>query len=333
MSNEYAAQVRNRTFDLVPPAPNQNVIATKWMYTEKYLADGSFDRPKARWVARGDKQEHGIDYAKTFRLVVKSITIRHVLNLAVSRSWPIKQLDVNNAFLQGTLTNEVYVSQPPGFVDPDRPHHVFCLNKALYGLKQAPRAWYQKLKNFLTDMGCINSLADTSAFIYLQDANIVYVLVYVNNIIITGSKSTLINAFIHCLFNRFSSKDPSDIHYFLGIKVIRTSQGMLLMQKKYIVDLLTKMNMLDSKLVSTPLAMTPRLSLNSGSPINDPREYRKHIGSMQYLHLLVLTSIESIVSHSLCIAEPTSIGKRRSVSCVTWLELRPMGSSYGKTRL
>lgn len=89
--------------------------------------------------ARGFNQQYGVDYSETFSPVVKSITIRLVLQLAVSRSWTVKQLDVNNAFLQGTLTDEVYVSQPPGFVDKDRPHHLCRLNKALYGLKQEPR--------------------------------------------------------------------------------------------------------------------------------------------------------------------------------------------------
>lgn len=161
MGEEYNAQIHNKTFELVPPAPHLNVIPTKWLYTIKYLAKGGLDRYKTRWVARGDNQEYIIDYAETFSPLMKSITIRLVLQLAVSRSWGIKQLDVNNAFLQGTLNDEVYVSQPPGFVDQDRPHHACKLNKALYSLKQAPRAWYQELKSFLCDMGCHNSVADT----------------------------------------------------------------------------------------------------------------------------------------------------------------------------
>ena len=106
-----------------------------------------------RWVARGDNQEYGIDYAKTFSPVVKTLTIRLVLQIAVTRSWPIKQLDVNNAFLQGTLTDEVYVSQPPGFVDPDKPHHVCRLRKALYGFKQAPRAMVPRIAKLSSSNG------------------------------------------------------------------------------------------------------------------------------------------------------------------------------------
>lgn len=146
MSAEINAQLRNRTYDLVQPHPSQNVIPTKWIHTVKYFPNGKIERHKSWWVARGFNQQYEVDYSETFSPVVKSITIRLVLQLAVSRSWTVKQLDVNNAFLQGTLTDEVYVSQPPGFVDKDRPHHLCRLNKALYGLKQEPRGWYQELK-------------------------------------------------------------------------------------------------------------------------------------------------------------------------------------------
>ena len=127
------------------------------------------------------------------------LTIRLVLHLAVTNSWRIKQLDVNDAFLQGTLTDKVYVTQPPGFEDPDRPHHVCRLRKALYGLKQAPRAWYQELKTFLCQMGCHNSAADTFVFIYINNTDILYILVYVDDIIITGSSSTLENFILFIL--------------------------------------------------------------------------------------------------------------------------------------
>lgn len=285
MGDEYNAQVRNQTFELVPPAPNQHVIPTKWIHTIKYLANGSIDRYKSRWVARGYNQEYGIDYAETFSPVVKTLTIRLVLQLAVTRAWPIKQLDVNNAFLQGTLMDEVYVSQPPGFVDTDRPHYVCRLKKALYGLKQAPRAWYQELRNFLLQTGCINSVADTSVFVYIKGAHIVYILVYVDDIIITGSSSLIVDGVIHVLATRFSLKEPTDLHYFLGVEATRTSAGLHLMQRKYIIDLLTKTKMLDAKPVLTPMSVSPKLTLKSGTVMADPSEFRMLVGSLQYLSI------------------------------------------------
>lgn len=121
MGDEYNAQIRNHTFELVPSQTTQNVITTIWIHTLKYNSDGILNRYKSRWVAQGDKQEFGVDYADTFSPVVKSLTIRLILQLAVSNSWSIQQLDVNNAFLHETLTDEVYVTQPPGFMDPDIP--------------------------------------------------------------------------------------------------------------------------------------------------------------------------------------------------------------------
>lgn len=215
--------------------------------------------------------------------LIKSITIRLVLQFAVSRSQGIKQLDINNAFLQGTLTDEVYVSQTPGFVDPDRPHHVCRLKKALYGLKQAPHAWYQKLKSFLCDIGCQNSVVYTSVFIYIQGDNVVYILVYVDDIIITASSNTLLDGVIRVLSACFSLTSPTDINYFLGIEVTRTKHGLYMMQRKYIQDLLSKTDMWDAKPVTSPMATSPKLTLQSGIALDDPRAYRLVMGSLQYM--------------------------------------------------
>lgn len=184
MGEEIDAQLRNNTYELVPPKPNHNVIDTKWIFTLKYLPNVVIDN-KAWLVARGFNQQYVLDYSETFSPVVKSDIIHLVLQLAVNRSWGIKQLDVNNDFLKRTLMDEVYVMQPPGFIDKDRPHYGFRLKKALYGLKQAPRTWYHELKSYLTAMGFKNSLADTSVFIFINGTQILYCLVYVDDIIIT----------------------------------------------------------------------------------------------------------------------------------------------------
>ena len=155
--------------------------------------------------------------------------------------------------------------------------------KALYGLKQAPRAWYLELKTFVCSLGFLNSVADMSVFVYINGAQIVYCLVYVDDIIVTGSSQTLVMAFINALSQRFSLKDPTDLVYFLGIEATRTSQGLRLMQHKYIYDLLCKMQMLDAKPVSTPMATHLKLSLNSGTALDEPADYRRVIGSLQYL--------------------------------------------------
>ncbi|KFK44388.1 hypothetical protein AALP_AA1G251100, partial [Arabis alpina] len=284
MGLEYNAQLDNHSWDLVPPPPPQVTrVGCKWIFTKKYNSDGSLNRHKARLVAQGYNQRPGIDYAETFSPVIKSTTIRLVLGVAVGRSWPIKQLDVNNAFLQGTLTDEVYMNQPPGFIDRDKPDHVCRLRKAIYGLKQAPRAWYIELRNYLISVGFVNSVSDTSLFILQQGKSIVYMLIYVDDILVTGNDNNLLQHTLDALASRFSVKDPEDLHYFLGIEARRSSQGLHLSQRKYINDLLARTNMLLAKPVLTPMATSPKLSLYSGTHLSDPTEYRAILGSLQYL--------------------------------------------------
>lgn len=118
-------------------------MSGKWLYKHRFRPSGDLERYKAHWVVTGFNQRWGIDYDETFSLVVKPATVRTILSIALSRSWPIHQLDVKNAFLHGTLAETVYCDQPPSFIDLSRRDYVCKLNKALYGLKQAPWSWYQ----------------------------------------------------------------------------------------------------------------------------------------------------------------------------------------------
>jgi hypothetical protein len=124
--------------------------------------------------------------------VVKPDIVRTVLSLTVSRSWPIHQLDVKNAFLHGTLSKIVYCSQPTGFVDPTQPDRFCRLNKSLYRLKQVPRAWYSRLATYLLSLGFIEAKSDTSLFIFRRDTDTVYLLLYVDDIVLTASSTSLL---------------------------------------------------------------------------------------------------------------------------------------------
>ena len=280
---EFDAHMVNHTWDLEPPNAEQNVIGCKWIFTTKYLPNGKPGRRKGRLCAKGYTQQYGIDYSETFSPVIKSTTIRLVIEVAVTRSWPIKQLDVNNDFLQGDLTETVYMRQPPGFIDKDKPHHVCCLRKPIYGLKQAPRSWYMSLKQHLLHTGFVNSSADASLFIHCHGQTITYVLVYVDDIPVTGNDANFVDQVLKMFAARFSIKDPSDLHFFLGIQATRTSQGLHLIQQKYINDILHKNNMSDAKPVSTPLPASPKLTLEGGSLLADGSQYRYVVGSLQYL--------------------------------------------------
>lgn len=146
MQNEYDTLMRNKTWSLISCPTNINLVGCKWIYKVKRKFDGTIERYKARLVAQGYSQEEGVDYFETFSLVIKPTTIRLVLSLAISNGWGIRQLDINNAFLNGDLQEAVYMKQPRGFEDSTKPNHVCRLHKALYSLKQSPRSWFTKLK-------------------------------------------------------------------------------------------------------------------------------------------------------------------------------------------
>lgn len=282
MADECDALVRNGTWELVPPDPTQNIVGCKWIFKIKRNIDGSIDRFKARLVAKGFHQRPGIDYLDTFSPVVKPTTIRVVLSLAVSQGWPLRQLDVNNAFLQGHLSETVHMQQPQGFVDQDRPSYVCKLRKAIYGLKQAPRAWYHELRAFLLHSGFKNSHTDTSLFVLHTDKQRLFILVYVDDLIVTGDNGSMINSFVAALAARFSIKDLGQLKCFLGVEVVPNQQGILLSQRRYILDILARAKMSDAKPVSTPLPTSPPL-LKTGPPLSDPSQYRTIVGSLQYL--------------------------------------------------
>lgn len=280
MSEEYSALLQQGTWSLVPLPPNAPIIGSKWIFRIKRNSDGSIARYKARLVAQGFQQTEGIDYTETFSPVVKQQTIRLVLSLAVSHGWSVKQLDVSNAFLHGTIQEQVYLKQPQGYVNSQFPHHVCKLHKALYGLKQAPRAWYDMLSKSLIDQGFHNSRADSSLFILSQGTD----LVYVDDILITGNNPHLEDTIITSLGTSFALKDLGPLHYFLGIEVVSIPEGLMLSQTKYALDLLKKAGMTDCRPCASPSSLTSR-SDTTDSPFPYPEFYRTLVGSLQYLTL------------------------------------------------
>jgi hypothetical protein len=177
MIDEFRALLANKTWHLIPPRNDLNIIDCKWVFKLKQKADGSIERHKARLVAKGFTQEYGIDYEETFSPVVKPSTIHLLLSLAVTCDWSIHQIDIQNAFLHGYLSEDVYMRQPSGFVDSKYPDYICKLDKALYGLKQAPRAWFSRLSNKLLDLGFYPSKADVSLFIYNKNGTQLYILI------------------------------------------------------------------------------------------------------------------------------------------------------------
>ncbi|XP_060971854.1 retrovirus-related Pol polyprotein from transposon RE1 isoform X2 [Cannabis sativa] len=285
MNKEFRALVRNHTWDLVPPDSLYNVVGNKWVFKEKLNADGTVQRQKARLVAKGFHQTPGLDFSETYSPVIKPATVRIFIAVAVHFGWDIQQLDVDNAFLNGILKETVYMTQPEGFVDPQYPHYVCHLKKALYGLKQAPRAWFERLNTSLLQWGFTPSKADVSLFIYHKNSQLIFLLVYVDDILVTGSHLSLISKLVADLNHTFALKQLGSLHYFLGIEAYRDSTGIYLSQSKYVADLLNRLKLTGTKPCSTPAAPRQTLSRSEGEPMDDPSLYRSTIGALQYLTL------------------------------------------------
>jgi len=283
MVEEHDALMKNHTWDLVPRPPRANIVTGKWIFKHKFNADGTLERYKARWVLRGFTQRPGVDFAETFSPVVKPATVRTVLSLALSRRWPIHQLDVKNAFLHGTLSETVYCAQPSGFEDSAHPDFVCHLNKSLHGLKQAPRAWYSWFATFLLSLGFVEAKTDTSLFVYQRGSDLVYLLLYVDDIVLTASSQALLQRIIAALQHEFSMKDLGELHHFLGMHVQRCGDGLLLSQRQYMLDILDRAGMADCKPCSTPVDTNPKVAAADGAPVDDASDFRSLAGALQYL--------------------------------------------------
>ncbi|KAI3706128.1 hypothetical protein L1987_76386 [Smallanthus sonchifolius] len=283
MTNEYEALLANNTWELVPRPANAPVIRCMWLFKHKFHADGTLERHKARLVVNGKSQTVGIDCDETFSPVVKPNTIRTVLSLATSKAWPIHQLDVKNAFLHGHLKETVYMFQPPGFTSPSHQKYVCKLNRSLYGLKQAPRAWYQRFAGYITKCGFKSSICDTSLFIYHKGDEMAYLLLYVDDIILTASSDSLLRSIIKSLSAEFNMTDLGALHHFLGIAVQKQKNGIHLSQSSYAADILSRANMTNCKPASTPVEVGSKLSANVGAPFSNSSLYRSLAGALQYL--------------------------------------------------
>jgi histone deacetylase 1/2 len=238
MQQEFNALQANRTWTLVPRPPGARVISCKWVFKTKLNPDSTLDKYKARWVLRGDTQRPGLDFGETFSPVVKPATIRTVLTLIAMKDWPAHQLDVSNAFLHGNLDERVFCRQLPGFENPDRPDHVCLLSKSLYGLRQAPRAWFTRFVGHVTTIGFVQSRSDASLFVLRRGRDMAYLLLYVDDMILSASSPALLRQIVGQLRSSFAVKDMGPLKYFLGIEVERTSQGFFLSQRKYTTDVL-----------------------------------------------------------------------------------------------
>ncbi|GJS45881.1 retrovirus-related pol polyprotein from transposon TNT 1-94 [Tanacetum coccineum] len=255
--NPFAATEHEPFINVFAPYPNSEASSFRVKFDEY----GDVLKNKARLVAKGYRQEEGLDFDESFAPVARLEAIKIFLANAASKNMTVYQMDVKTAFLNGELKEEVYVSQPEGFVDPDHPHHVYRLKKALYGLKQAPRAWYDTLSKFLLGQGFSKGVVDPTLFIRKTGKHTLHVQIYVDDIIFASTDPK------DC--DRFSNEMMGQISFFLGLQISQNPRGIFINQSKYANEILKKFDLHKSDPVDTPMVERTKLDEDlSGIPVD-----------------------------------------------------------------
>nr|KAJ0192955.1 hypothetical protein LSAT_V11C800440770 [Lactuca sativa] len=283
MQEELNEFERHKVWTLVPRPSRKTITGTRWVYRKKVDKDGIITRNKARLVAQGFTQIESIDYGETFAPVARIEAIRLILAYASYMNFIVYQMDVKTAFLHGVLEEEVFLSQPPGFVDKDHPDFVYRLDKVVYGLKQAPRDWYETLTSYLLENGYRRGAIDNTLFIKNKGSDMVLVQIYVDDIIFGSPNETLSKEFAEIMSQRFEMSMMWKMTFFLGLEVQKQKTSISICQSKYISNLLVKYSLSDCKPASTPVSKTDKIHADpTGTDVNDSL-YRGMIGSLLYL--------------------------------------------------
>nr|GEY73194.1 retrovirus-related Pol polyprotein from transposon TNT 1-94 [Tanacetum cinerariifolium] len=256
------------------------VITLKWIYKVKLDELGGILKNKAHLVARGYRQEKGIDFEESFALVARLEAIQIFLAYAAHKNIV---MDVKTVFLNGNLREEVYISQPDGFVDPDNPNHVYKLKKALYGLKQALRAWYDMLSSFLLSQDFSKGSVDLTLFIRRNRIELFMVQIYVDDIIFAASTLELYDLFANLMCSKFKMLMMGKILFFLGLQISQSPRGIFINQSKYALESLKKDGFESCDPVDTPMVEKSKLDEDKEGKAIDPSHYYGMIGTLLYL--------------------------------------------------
>ncbi|KAJ9535627.1 hypothetical protein OSB04_un001233 [Centaurea solstitialis] len=283
MQEELLQFVLQHVWDLVDLPKRHKVIGTKWIFRNKTDERGIVIKNKARLVAQGYTQEEGIDYDDVFAPVARIEAIRLFLAFASYKGFKVYQMDVKSAFLYGTIDEEVYVSQPPGFEDPKYPDRVYKLRKALYGLHQAPRAWYDTLSSYLLENKFERGVIDKTLFIKRTKTDMLLVQIYVDDIIFGSTKDDMCKEFEELMHKKFKMSSMGELTFFLGLQVKQKTDGIFINQSKYVATMLQKFGMNDAKPASTPMETHKHLNADVEGEEVDVHHYRSMIGSLMYL--------------------------------------------------
>ena len=297
MDSEYKSLIANGTWTLEPLPPGIKPIPVKWVYKVKRDGQGHLERFKARLVAKGFKQKHGIDYDEVFAPVGKYTTLRALMAITAASDLELHMLDIKTAFLNGELEQPLYITQPQGY-EADDPTLVCHLNKTLYGLKQAPRAWHLKLKAELEKLGFTESRADAGLFRAIINGEAMYILAYVDDLLMACSNIGVITSVKKKIMELFDARNLGEANMFLGIVITRDrdSRTIKLTQERAINDLLAEFNMEECKPKDVPLSVGTVLTKTAGSPLDTSKSpYSSLVGSLLYLSITTRPDIAQAV--------------------------------------
>ena len=306
MQEEVSSLIENETYDVVPRSTHQ-VIGGRWVYAKK--GSGDDVTYKARYVAKGYSQIPGVDYTETFSPTARFTSIRVLLNLAMKENFVIHQMDVKSAYLNANIDCDIYLEQPKGFESKGKNNEskVLKLKKSLYGLKQSGRMWNNLLHGFLVGQGFIRSDADNCVYTRSKNGSKTIILIWVDDLIITGSDLATVEKVKLALSNKFKMKDFGQISEFLGIQFDFFDDCVKLHQSNYIDRILSKFQMSDANPKSVPCdASAAKIDFVDAKPFEDNRLYREIVGSLVYLTSCTRPDLAFVITKlSQCLENPT----------------------------
>ena len=305
MREEMDSLVKNQTWTLVPNLGNRKVVSCKWIFKKNDILGVQDSRYKARLVARGFTQKERIDFNEIFSPVGKHNSIRTLLAMVALFDLELEQMDVKTVFLHGNLEEKILMSQPEGFEENGYEDYVCLLQKSLYGLKQSPRQWYGRFDQFMISNGYHRSKYDSCVYHeIINSGGALYLLLYVDDILITGKNISHIEKLKNLLNREFKMKDLGSVKRILGIEIVRDRAAgtLFLSQSRYISKVLERFYMMDSKPVLTPLGAQFKLS-DDMSPTSDVEEvqiadipYSQAVISLMYAMVCTIADIAYAVS-------------------------------------
>ena len=299
MKDEYDSLMKNNTWTLTELPIGRKVIGTKWVFKLKRDDDGNPTRYKARLVAQGFRQVPGLDFQETFAPVMSTTSLRILLSHAAHKNLEIHQMDVETAYLNGTIDEEIYVKQPSGFEVYGHEDKVYRLNKAIYGLRQSGRAWWLTISKFLKDLGFSCLTSDPCVFRMKVKDDAITIGIYVDDLILISRDQSTVSIIKGKLNQRFRMKDLGDVAFLLGMKIVRDRDARTIdiSQRAFVERILDQFGMTEAKPVSTPMPVKNYLEKAGNEEIETRFPYRQAVGALMYAAVTTRPDIMAAVTN------------------------------------